>query len=82
MDLINGIIGGFAVALQPINLFAALIGALVGTATGVLPGLRRARRHGYIDADYVSLLGSHRPHHVIWNLLRCHVRRLNNRYSA
>ncbi|MEH2510379.1 putative tricarboxylic transport membrane protein [Nitrobacteraceae bacterium AZCC 1564] len=39
MDLINGMIGGFAVALQPVNLFAALAGALVGTATGVLPGL-------------------------------------------
>ncbi|ARQ00107.1 tripartite tricarboxylate transporter permease [Pseudorhodoplanes sinuspersici] len=39
MDLINGMIGGFAVALQPVNLLAALVGALVGTATGVLPGL-------------------------------------------
>lgn len=39
MDLINGMLGGFAVALQPVNLLAALIGALVGTATGVLPGL-------------------------------------------
>src|SRR5690606_12887350 len=32
-------IGGFAVALQPENILAALAGALVGTATGVLPGL-------------------------------------------
>ena len=39
MDLINGMLGGFAVALQPVNLLAALVGALVGTATGVLPGL-------------------------------------------
>jgi putative tricarboxylic transport membrane protein len=39
MDLIGGMLGGFAVALQPVNLFAALVGALVGTATGVLPGL-------------------------------------------
>lgn len=39
MDIINGMLDGFAVALQPVNLFAALIGALVGTATGVLPGL-------------------------------------------
>jgi putative tricarboxylic transport membrane protein len=32
-------IGGFAIALQPVNILAALVGALVGTATGVLPGL-------------------------------------------
>lgn len=39
MDVINGMIGGFAVALQPVNILAALAGALIGTATGVLPGL-------------------------------------------
>lgn len=39
MDLINGMLNGFAVALQPVNLLAALVGALVGTGTGVLPGL-------------------------------------------
>lgn len=39
MDLINGMLNGFVVALQPVNLLAALVGALVGTGTGVLPGL-------------------------------------------
>ena len=39
MDLLAQMLGGFSVALQPINVAAALIGALVGTATGVLPGL-------------------------------------------
>jgi putative tricarboxylic transport membrane protein len=39
MDLLAHMFGGFAVALQPVNIGAALLGALVGTATGVLPGL-------------------------------------------
>jgi len=39
MDILNGMLGGFAVALQPVNIMAALVGALVGTATGILPGL-------------------------------------------
>jgi putative tricarboxylic transport membrane protein len=39
MDLLAQMLGGFAVALQPVNIGAALLGALVGTATGVLPGL-------------------------------------------
>lgn len=39
MDLLGQMLGGFAVALQPVNIGAALLGALVGTATGVLPGL-------------------------------------------
>lgn len=39
MDILHDMVGGFAVALQPINVLAALIGALIGTATGVLPGL-------------------------------------------
>ncbi len=39
MDVLHAMIGGFSVALQPVNIMAALVGALVGTATGVLPGL-------------------------------------------
>lgn len=33
------LLNGFAVALQPMNLFIALVGCLVGTLIGVLPGL-------------------------------------------
>jgi len=40
MDLLlNSLISGFAIALQPINLFYALVGAILGTVVGVLPGI-------------------------------------------
>lgn len=39
MDVLSQLIGGFAVALQPMNLFWALIGCALGTAVGVLPGI-------------------------------------------
>jgi putative tricarboxylic transport membrane protein len=39
MDILNQIFFGFSVALQPVNLFFAFIGALSGTLVGVLPGL-------------------------------------------
>ena len=39
MDIFYGLIHGFSIALTPINVLFAFIGALVGTAVGVLPGL-------------------------------------------
>ncbi|WP_119390108.1 tripartite tricarboxylate transporter permease [Taklimakanibacter lacteus] len=39
MDVLHQLLGGFAVALQPINLFWALVGCILGTAVGVLPGI-------------------------------------------
>ena len=39
MEIFSGLINGFSIALTPINLLFAFIGALVGTAIGVLPGL-------------------------------------------
>ncbi len=39
MDLIGNLATGFAAALSPANLFFALIGCLVGTCIGVLPGI-------------------------------------------
>ncbi len=39
METFSGLISGFSIALTPINLLFAFIGALVGTAIGVLPGL-------------------------------------------
>ena len=39
MDAIGGILLGFQVALQPINLLFCFIGVLTGTLVGVLPGL-------------------------------------------
>lgn len=39
MDLLNNVLYGFQISLQPINLFYCLIGVTLGTLTGVLPGI-------------------------------------------
>jgi putative tricarboxylic transport membrane protein len=39
MDALTSLAHGFGVALTPVNLLYALVGALIGTAIGVLPGL-------------------------------------------
>jgi putative tricarboxylic transport membrane protein len=39
MDLLANLIQGFSVALTPMNLLYGFIGAVLGTAVGVLPGL-------------------------------------------
>ena len=39
MDIFYELIQGFAVALQPTNIFYCLLGCLIGTLVGVLPGL-------------------------------------------
>ena len=42
METITSLLGGFETALSPINLLWVFIGALLGTAVGVLPGLGSA----------------------------------------
>lgn len=39
LEIAQGLLGGFATALKPIYLYYALIGTIMGTITGVLPGL-------------------------------------------
>jgi putative tricarboxylic transport membrane protein len=39
MDIFQSLIYGFSVALTPQNLFYCFLGAVLGTAVGVLPGL-------------------------------------------
>lgn len=39
MDILSSLMDGFATALTPINLLYALIGVILGTAVGVLPGI-------------------------------------------
>jgi putative tricarboxylic transport membrane protein len=39
MDILSSLFQGFAIALMPSNLIFAFLGALIGTAIGVLPGL-------------------------------------------
>ena len=39
MDVLSGLMQGFAVALQPLNLLWCFLGVLLGTVVGVMPGL-------------------------------------------
>jgi putative tricarboxylic transport membrane protein len=39
MEIVQGILNGFQVAFQPINLLYCFIGVFIGTLVGVLPGL-------------------------------------------
>ena len=39
MELLGNVLFGFAVALQPANVFACFVGVFVGTLIGVLPGI-------------------------------------------
>ena len=39
LDSLQGLASGFSLALTPVNLLFGLIGAILGTAVGVLPGL-------------------------------------------
>jgi putative tricarboxylic transport membrane protein len=39
MDILSGLMQGFAVALQPANLMWCLVGAVLGTVVGIMPGL-------------------------------------------
>ncbi len=41
MDAVNSLMEGFATALQPEYLLFALLGVVIGTAVGVLPGIGR-----------------------------------------
>ncbi len=39
MDILSNLLLGFSIAFKPIYLFYALVGAIFGTITGILPGL-------------------------------------------
>jgi len=39
VELFHGVLYGFQVALQPVNLFYCFVGVFIGTLVGVLPGL-------------------------------------------
>ncbi|MBP2682546.1 MAG: hypothetical protein H6Q79_585, partial [Deltaproteobacteria bacterium] len=39
MEIFSGLINGFSIALTPANVLFAFLGAILGTAIGVLPGL-------------------------------------------
>ena len=39
MEIFEGLLGGFATCLTPYNIWMALLGCLLGTMVGILPGL-------------------------------------------
>lgn len=39
MDVFSGLLQGFSVALSPVNLLFAFLGAVIGTVIGILPGI-------------------------------------------
>jgi len=39
MEVVSGLLSGFALALEPVNLLWCLVGVLLGTLVGILPGL-------------------------------------------
>jgi putative tricarboxylic transport membrane protein len=39
MEIFSGLMQGFALALQPVNLFWCLVGCALGTVVGIMPGL-------------------------------------------
>jgi putative tricarboxylic transport membrane protein len=39
MDIINNVVYGFSIGLQPLNLLFCFFGVLLGTLIGVLPGI-------------------------------------------
>ena len=53
MDTLTHILNGFAVCLQPINLWYTFLGVFLGTIIGVLPGHRSVRRHRAADSRHV-----------------------------
>ena len=46
MEIFHNLVMGFGVAVTPIHLFYALIGCLLGTLIGVLPGIGSRHRTG------------------------------------
>ena len=78
MGALENLLLGFSVALTPINLFWCLIGVILGTVVGVLPGLGPAATIAMLlplDAQDGSHHGNYRTG---GDLLRRALRRLDN----
>ena len=62
MDVIHGLMQGFGVALEPLNLMWCFVGVFLGTVIGVLPGLGPpVRRRALFRDPYLCLMRADHP---------------------
>ena len=78
MDNFNWLLQGFAEAATPMNLMYAVIGVLLGTAVGVLPGIGPAMTVALLLPITYNVPRQRGVHHVRRHLLRRHVRRVDH----
>ena len=78
MDNFNWLLQGFAEAATPMNLLYAVIGVLLGTAVGVLPGIGPAMTVALLLPITYNVSPECGVHHVRRHLLRRHVRRVDD----
>ena len=72
MELLEHLALGFSTAASWANVFYCLLGVMLGTAIGVLPGLGSGGDHRDAAADHVRAAAGHRADHAGRNLLRLH----------
>jgi hypothetical protein len=60
MEMFQGLLNGFSIALTGVNILFAVLGALLGTAIGVLPGLGPAATRFVVAVTWHGF-GSHHP---------------------
>jgi putative tricarboxylic transport membrane protein len=77
MDLAAGLLQGFQVALTPMNLAMCVVGVVLGTIIGVMPGWA-AGDHRDAPAAHVQARAHRRHDHARGHLLRREVRRLDH----
>ena len=65
MDTLQHLMAGLTAALSLQNLAFALIGCVLGTLIGVLPGPRAGRRHRDPDPADLQARPDRRPHHAV-----------------
>ena len=81
MDILQGMVTGFAVCLEPTKLLACFFGVLVGTAMGVLPGIGPAGAVALLIPLTFHMDAGIRRHHDRGDLLRHPVRGIHHIHS-
>jgi hypothetical protein len=78
MEIFAGLMQGFQVALTPANLMMCVVGVVLGTVIGVMPGLGALRHHRDAAAAHLQARPHRRHDHAGRHLLRRQVRRLDH----